>query len=41
MPAGGGHEGKANNDIGDISRTSTRIVNKHLEHVFEKLGTEA
>ena len=32
--------GKTNKDIGDILGTSPRTVNKHLEHVFEKLGVE-
>ncbi|HSR01670.1 MAG TPA: LuxR C-terminal-related transcriptional regulator, partial [Methylophilaceae bacterium] len=29
-----------NRDIGDILETSPRTVNKHLEHVFAKLGVE-
>jgi len=33
-------KGKTNKDIGDILNTSPRTVNKHLEHVFEKLGVE-
>ncbi|MHB9119038.1 MAG: response regulator [Burkholderiales bacterium] len=33
-------KGKTNKDIGDILSTSPRTVNKHLEHVFEKLGVE-
>ena len=33
-------KGKTNRDIGDILGTSHRTVNKHLEHVFEKLGVE-
>jgi DNA-binding response OmpR family regulator len=33
-------KGKTNKDIGDILGTSPRTVNKHLEHVFEKLGAE-
>ena len=33
-------KGKTNKDIGDILGTSPRTVNKHLEHVFEKLGVE-
>jgi DNA-binding NarL/FixJ family response regulator len=33
-------KGKTNKDIGDILQTSPRTVNKHLEHVFEKLGVE-
>ncbi|WP_263769389.1 response regulator transcription factor [Propionivibrio soli] len=32
--------GKTNKDIGDILGSSPRTVNKHLEHVFEKLGVE-
>lgn len=30
--------GKTNKDIGLILATSPRTVNKHLEHIFEKLG---
>jgi CheY-like chemotaxis protein/DNA-binding CsgD family transcriptional regulator len=33
-------QGKINRDIGDILGMSPRTVNKHLEHVFEKLGVE-
>jgi DNA-binding response OmpR family regulator/DNA-binding CsgD family transcriptional regulator len=33
-------KGKTNRDIGDILGTSPRTVNKHLEHVFVKLGVE-
>lgn len=33
-------KGKTNRDIGDILGTSPRTVNKHLEHVFSKLGVE-
>jgi DNA-binding response OmpR family regulator/DNA-binding CsgD family transcriptional regulator len=33
-------KGKTNRDIGDILGTSPRTINKHLEHVFEKLGVE-
>jgi DNA-binding NarL/FixJ family response regulator len=33
-------KGKTNKDIGEILDTSPRTVNKHLEHVFEKLGVE-
>lgn len=33
-------KGKTNRDIGDILGTSPRTVNKHLEHVFAKLGAE-
>jgi DNA-binding CsgD family transcriptional regulator len=32
--------GKTNRDIGAILGTSPRTVNKHLEHVFSKLGVE-
>ena len=34
------NKGKTDRDIGDILGTSPRTVNKHLEHVFEKLGVE-
>ena len=30
--------GKTNRDIGEILGSSPRTVNKHLEHIFEKLG---
>lgn len=33
-------KGKTSKDIGDILGSSPRTVNKHLEHVFEKLGVE-
>jgi DNA-binding CsgD family transcriptional regulator len=33
-------KGKANRDVGEILGLSPRTVNKHLEHVFEKLGVE-
>jgi DNA-binding NarL/FixJ family response regulator len=33
-------KGKTNKDIGEILGTSPRTVNKHLEHVFQKLGVE-
>lgn len=33
-------KGKTNRDIGDILGMSPRTVNKHLEHVFVKLGVE-
>ena len=33
-------QGKTSIDIGDILGNSPRTVNKHLEHVFEKLGVE-
>ena len=31
---------KTNKDIGDILGMSPRTVNKHLEHIYEKLGVE-
>ncbi|MEO8039799.1 MAG: response regulator [Betaproteobacteria bacterium] len=33
-------KGKTNRDIGDILALSPRTVNKHLEHIYEKLGVE-
>ncbi|MEN3111583.1 response regulator transcription factor [Uliginosibacterium paludis] len=33
-------QGKTSPDIGDILGSSPRTVNKHLEHVYEKLGVE-
>ena len=33
-------KGKTNRDVADILGLSSRTVNKHLEHVFEKLGVE-
>jgi CheY-like chemotaxis protein/DNA-binding CsgD family transcriptional regulator len=33
-------KGKTNRDIGDILGTSPRTVDKHLQHIFEKLGIE-
>ena len=33
-------KGKTNRDIAEILTLSPRTVNKHLEHVFEKLGVE-
>jgi DNA-binding CsgD family transcriptional regulator len=33
-------KGKTNRDIAQILGMSPRTVNKHLEHVFEKLGVE-
>ncbi|HEY0905739.1 MAG TPA: response regulator transcription factor [Methylophilus sp.] len=33
-------KGKTNKDIGEILGTSPRTINKHLEHVFQKLGVE-
>jgi CheY-like chemotaxis protein/DNA-binding CsgD family transcriptional regulator len=33
-------QGKTNRDIGAILGMSPRTVNKHLEHVFDKLGVE-
>jgi DNA-binding NarL/FixJ family response regulator len=32
--------GKTNADIGLLLGTSPRTVQKHLEHIFEKLGVE-
>lgn len=32
--------GKTNRDIAEILEMSPRTVNKHLEHIFEKLGVE-
>lgn len=32
--------GKTNRDIGAILQMSPRTVNKHLEHIYEKLGVE-
>ena len=32
--------GKTSPDIGTILGSSPRTVNKHLEHVYEKLGVE-
>jgi DNA-binding response OmpR family regulator len=32
--------GKTNKDIGDILQLSPRTVNKHLEHIYIKLGVE-
>ncbi len=32
--------GKTNRDIGEILGVSHRTVNKHMEHLFEKLGVE-
>ncbi len=33
-------EGKTNSEIGIILGMSPRTVQKHLEHIFEKLGVE-
>ncbi len=33
-------KGKTSRDIGDILSSSPRTINKHLEHVFVKLGVE-
>ena len=33
-------KGKTNRDIGEILGLSPRTVNKHLEHIYEKLGVE-
>ncbi|MES1927134.1 helix-turn-helix transcriptional regulator [Salinisphaera sp. T31B1] len=32
--------GKTNRDIGEILDMKPRTVNKHLEHIFPKLGVE-
>ena len=32
--------GKTNRDVAEILGMSPRTVNKHLEHIFEKLGVE-
>lgn len=32
------NDGKTNAEIGEILDTSPRTVQKHLEHIFEKLG---
>jgi DNA-binding CsgD family transcriptional regulator len=32
--------GKTNRDVAEILGMSPRTVNKHLEHVYEKLGVE-
>jgi CheY-like chemotaxis protein/DNA-binding CsgD family transcriptional regulator len=33
-------KGKTSRDIGDILETSPRTVNKHLEHIYVKMGVE-
>lgn len=33
-------KGKTNRDIGEILSLSPRTVNKHLEHIYQKLGVE-
>jgi DNA-binding CsgD family transcriptional regulator len=33
-------KGKTNRDIADILGMSPRTVNKHLEHIYVKLGVE-
>lgn len=33
-------KGETSRDVGEILGLSPRTVNKHLEHVFEKLGVE-
>lgn len=33
-------KGKTSRDIGDILNSSPRTINKHLEHIFEKMGVE-
>ena len=32
--------GKTNSEIGTLLAISARTVQKHLEHIFEKLGVE-
>lgn len=32
--------GKTNSEVASILRRSPRTVQKHLEHIFEKLGVE-
>lgn len=32
--------GKTNGEIGSLLAISARTVQKHLEHIFEKLGVE-
>ena len=32
--------GKTNAEVAEVLRLSSRTVQKHLEHVFEKLGVE-
>jgi DNA-binding CsgD family transcriptional regulator len=32
--------GKTNRDVAEILGMSPRTVNKHLEHIYEKLGVE-
>ena len=31
-------DGKTNHEIGDLLTLSSRTVQKHLEHIYEKLG---
>ena len=33
-------EGKTNGQIGLILNASSRTIQKHLEHIFQKLGVE-
>ena len=33
-------EGKSNAEVAEILGTSPRTVQKHLEHIFQKLGVE-
>jgi DNA-binding CsgD family transcriptional regulator len=33
-------KGKTNRDVGEILGMSPRTVNKHLEHIYVKLGVE-
>jgi DNA-binding CsgD family transcriptional regulator len=32
--------GKSNSDISDVLTISPRTVQKHLEHIYEKIGVE-
>ncbi|MGZ5111585.1 MAG: response regulator transcription factor [Usitatibacter sp.] len=34
-------QGKTNREVGMILGSSARTVQKHLEHVFEKIGVES
>ena len=40
FPVAAGFASKTNVDIGDILGSSPRPVQKHMGHVFEKLGVE-
>jgi DNA-binding CsgD family transcriptional regulator len=33
-------DGKTNAEVGEILGVSSRTIQKHLEHIFEKLGVE-